>query len=238
MNFRMKRIHLQTAGMAHRLLLTLVLLLGLSKAQTVSESSSSDSLFQTKGIGIKINPFMLLSGNLPVYAEFRLAPNFSLEFSGGITGKDLFFELGRGINDPEFTTQTFADPGFSVQISPRYFYSARHSALKGGYFAPVLEYRHYRAIVSTCNDPLDLAPQNLFLPESRNRFYFKTVFGYQTYSRGHFITDMYFGVGMRYRSSNVVRCEIRPGVGEVPSVVNETALSPVISAGIKLGFGI
>jgi hypothetical protein len=179
---------------------------------------------------IKINPLLIFNGDIPIYWERRIKDQVSVEAGLGFTHMDYvnnIFTLSDQTGNLEVRN---AKPGYSLMIAAKYYPSKFTKALDDIYFGPEIRYRKYNTEVEDCS-PTSLTG---FVAEDRTLIDFKLNVGYIYYLSDRVIVDFYGGIGMRSRNINSSTCN-NSRTAMISTHIND--MVPVISAGIKLGFG-
>jgi hypothetical protein len=179
---------------------------------------------------IKINPLLILNGDIPIYVERRIKDQISLEGGIGFTHMDYvtnIFTVNNQNGNPDVRK---ANPGYSLMVAAKFYPSKYTKALDEFYFGPEIRYRKYNTEVQDCSSPSSA----IFIPETRILTDFKLTIGYISYISDRVIVDFYGGIGMRSRNITSYSCN-SSSTAMVLKQVND--MVPVISAGIKLGFG-
>ncbi|MFN6944492.1 MAG: hypothetical protein ACK4ND_06060 [Cytophagaceae bacterium] len=179
---------------------------------------------------IKINPLLILRGDIPIYYERRIKDQFSIEAGVGITHRDyLFDDLFDEYNNFSRTSRL----GYSFVLAAKFWPSSYTKALDEFYFGPEIRLLRYNYEVMDCAFQ---SSRNL-LSEHRMFTDFKITFGYVSYVTDNVFFDFYSGFGLRSRNIKTTSCEysnLRPS--SKFEIVRD--LVPVFSLGVKVGFGI
>ncbi|HEY8400494.1 MAG TPA: hypothetical protein VIK89_04490 [Cytophagaceae bacterium] len=181
---------------------------------------------------IKVNPILIVNGDMPIYFERRLNDQISIEAAVGVTYMNYIYESFKVETQGQYIEERNALPGYSASGSIKFYPSTYTSALEDFYFGLEARYRHYRS------EALDNSTSSLrgYVPEYRKIIDSKITFGYITYLSDRVIADFYAGFGMRKR--DYARAYYTNENGYTETVYETTNdLIPVISAGIKIGFG-
>jgi len=179
---------------------------------------------------IKVNPLMILNGDIPVYIERRVSDHFSIEAGVGVTQLDYLY-YGFTI-DSSPTTNRIASLGFSFRSSTRFYPSTYTKALEDFYIGPEVRFRQY-------NTEVKCEPSLIPIPESRTRIDFKISGGYIFYLADRVIIDTYGGIGLK--SINIDRTECTDENGNVApggsKHLSGKGVLPLFALGVKIGFG-
>ena len=166
---------------------------------------------------LKTNPFTMLNGDFPVYAEVKLLPRISLEAGAGIQmgyflKEWLYYISGGAPVQWESDEQPVLTGGYSMRVLPRFYLSGRH--LEGLYIGPFWRKRQYG--VKDYDAKVNLTDWCLMLGQQHN-----------LYKNLYF--DYYLGLG--YRS-----VEIR-NAASLPTLTDKPHMNIVMPWGIKVGYG-
>jgi site-specific DNA-adenine methylase len=149
---------------------------------------------------IKLNPLLIINGDIPVYYERRLKENWAVEGSAGITLKDylhdLFYFDPNMPSDVNVVPERKFKPGYSFSFSPRFYPSGIFEESEIFYFAPELRYRKYRS-QALKGESFNSSFQEDFVDEYRQLIDIKLSFGYITYLDDHVFIEWYGGIGIR-----------------------------------------
>lgn len=89
---------------------------------------------------IKVDPGLLLRGEVSAFYEWRLSRHFSAEGSFGITFIDFLYETfendARFLPDGDEANRVQFHTGIAMRLQPRYYPSRYESAIEGFYIAP------------------------------------------------------------------------------------------------------
>lgn len=185
---------------------------------------------------IKLNPLLVISGDMPVYVEHKLAEKLSAEVSLGVTYDNFLtdiFEL------EHYTEQIKKqnEMGYSYSAGLRFYPSNSYETMEGYYFAPEYRYRTYR---STATEYLSL-PLDVPVKQERNISDFKLMFGYVDYIEDQIFIDTYVGVGFRKKDYyNMIKegASVYNGqtIDPVYATWDDHKKAPLLSLGFKFGF--
>jgi hypothetical protein len=185
----------------------------------------------------KFSPTALVRGEVPLYFEHRLSHNYSAEAALGITFEDYFREnILEG--KPLFPKPSNVDrlSGITSRLGLRYFF--KHQSPSGIYISPELEYKNYRKDVHGVylNSNGQYAEGKLHDQQSYSEL--KVLLGFQNtdeYERD-FLFDWFVGLGVRVGTEdNVSPDEMNADVIKNRHV---NVIAPILSFGLKLGFGL
>ena len=182
---------------------------------------------------VKINPLLILNGDIPVYFERRIKNQLSVEGGVGVTYNDYIYN-GFNLADTDLYDENREYKlGYSVVGSVKFYPSRYTKALDEFYFGPEIRFRKYNSQLSeySSNDVL-LGTY----PEHRTLIDFKLMIGYIAYASDFVIFDFYGGVGMRSRDVSFAYLDYS-GTGEEIKYDSYKDMAPVLSAGVKIGFG-
>ena len=184
----------------------------------------------------KINPLLLLRGELPLYYERALTPRLSLELAAGITTRNYlsFSFSGDDVDDFGEATKIRTRPAF--HLGARY-YTTDDLEPQGWYWQIDLTYLEYAKDIRTKDSTGQFT--DIRLPDRRIYNDLRLQTGYQMLSgTSNWLFDLYGGFGLRDRSiSKVVEDHnletgVRTyGIEEVDDII------PVVFLGIKIGMG-
>lgn len=144
---------------------------------------------------IKVNPLLVISGDMPIYVEREIGKKTSVEISGGVTYDNIFSDLLEE-SKYEMNTTKEGKHGVSASAALRYYPAEGGDKLERYYFAPEVRFRHYTSTLVKCDD------FQLNVPQSRNIADFKLVMGYLNYIGDNVFVDFYSGIGMRNKQYN------------------------------------
>ena len=183
---------------------------------------------------VKLNPLLILAGDMPIYIEQKIAKKMSVEVGVGLTYDNMLTEL---LDSKHYREDVDRENAMSYSVSGalRYYPSRVFPALEGYYFAPELRYRNYKANAFEYNG------ERYEVPQSRTFTDYKLTFGFVDFIEDHILMDFYAGIGIRNRDYVNL---ITPGsvfndqtqTMEYYTTRNETSLAPIFSLGFKLGF--
>ncbi|MBK0404223.1 DUF3575 domain-containing protein [Adhaeribacter sp. BT258] len=210
--------------------------------QIIVTEGSPATYFTTKKVAektplrtsIKMNPLLLLQGDIPVYIEQKVAKKLTIELGLGMTYDNVITDA----LDPDHyseSTQKENLMGYSIAAGLRYYPSSTYETMEGYYFAPEIRYRQYKSIA---NQYLE---ETIDVKQGRDLTDFKLGFGYVDFIEDRIFIDMYTGIGMRNRKyHNMVRDgeTVYNGTTTVETyeVWNENKMVPLFSLGAKIGF--
>ncbi|MFN6944488.1 MAG: hypothetical protein ACK4ND_06040 [Cytophagaceae bacterium] len=225
-----------------RVLLLCLILPVFSQAQIVEEVSGSFSETSSwKNSALKVNPLLIMVGDMPIYYERKLGERISVELGAGITTQNFLYEIGRAFNEPigndyEMTLREHSF-GYSLSGSLRLYYE---EALKGLYIGPEFRMRHYASEIRQCGS------QTIIRREHRNMQDITFQFGYIAYLGGNLFFDFYIGIGPRFideiRGHCVREYEQNDPFGNYSSYTHKLIMEPnkvsrlTFNSGLKVGF--
>lgn len=179
-------------------------------------------------LGLKCNPALLLSGELPLFAEWRINRTFSIEAAAGFTYVDLLYESvmngGYFLGNKNVKFRS----GSCFRLQGRMY--PRHSdmAIAGWYAGPELTFRTYKMDWYEFTGLLyDVYPCRRKISEIR------LVGGWQNAENsGEPFFDVYLAVGIRQVWENFP--------AEVPDTYRNGSyrVAPNVGIGLKLGWGL
>jgi hypothetical protein len=186
---------------------------------------------------LKFSPTLLIRGELPVFVERKLSARYGLEGALGITFEDFFKEV---IFQSKPLLQQLPNEnklsGITAKISLHCFTGRG----KPGplYLAPEIDFKNYRKDVHGVFVGANGRYASGALRDEQIYTDIKAVLGYQTpqqFERDFFF-DWFIGLGLRLGTeNNVMNDELNANVIKIKHV---NVLSPVLSVGVKLGFGL
>lgn len=179
----------------------------------------------------KIDPGLLLRGELSVYYEWRLSRHFSVEGSFGVTYIDFLYETfennARFLPDGEESNRVQFHTGIAARLQPRYYPSRYESAIEGFYIAPTVCYRTWN-MEYFVNNGLVAVPHDV----KRTWTELRLQIGEQDCDPYSVVfTEWYLNFGVQMRNDDFV-----VGRGITAEVQNEIYSRLVFGAGIKIGF--
>jgi hypothetical protein len=185
---------------------------------------------------VKLNPFLLIHGEIPVYLERKLAKSFSLEAGLGLTTEDYFkdFLLLQKLIIPR-SPNVEKLGGVTAKLALKYY--LKHTALTNVYISPEVDYKNYRKYVSgTYSNSGGNFSRGRLLDQQKYMDYTVVVGSKKTTEWDHDLYfDWYIGAGLRSGTEdNVVIDENNPLVIRLKTV---NVISPLLVFGIKLGLG-
>ena len=205
--------------------------------QKISTIEKVENPFNSKITRIKINPLVILSGDMPVYIEHELKKNLSGEISVGSTYDNMLSDILETGSQPDLSISKEGLNSYSFSVALRRYTSPQVNALEGYYFSPEVRFRDYRSKVTAVGgEPFDLK-------QSRQVLDGKFVIGYITQTNSRIFFDLYGGIGMRYKFYND-RIEnyaviYDPATQQTTTQVklgDELRRGLLLSLGFKLGF--
>ena len=187
----------------------------------------------------KLNPLLIINGDLPVYYERRLTHNWALEGSIGVTLKDYLYDLfyfdPSAPSDVRLAPERKYKAGYSFSLSPRFYPSGTFEETDIFYFAPEVRFRKYRSQALKSESSNSTFEED-FVDEYRQLIDLKLTFGYVTYLDDNIFIEWYGGIGVRMRTQRqAVILEDSYPQETITESVND--MKPIISSGFKIGFG-
>jgi hypothetical protein len=188
----------------------------------------------TPKTSVKLNPLLILSGDMPLYIEQKIADKITFEVSAGLTYDNFTTAFDLDHYSEGDTRQN--EMGYSYAGGLRYYPSDSYNTMEGYYFAPEFRHRVYNStftqVQGTNIDPVK---------HQRTITDMKLIFGYTNYFEDHIFFDAYMGVGMRDKNyKNLVRSEAYVYNGQNFdqnfSIYNDNVAKPLFALGFKLGF--
>ncbi len=182
---------------------------------------------------VKINPLLILSGDIPFYFEYKLTKKLSAEVAAGPTIRNFWLEA---FNEDLYGSAPVNSNkiGRSLRAALRFYPSNSDEAIVGYYFAPEIMIRRFYS--GTQFNDYSTNPTTLrdYVLET-NQTDFKMVFGYQDSFDSNLIIDYYVGFGLRNSEKDVVDYDSNSTT--YLSVSKEKGVNPTFTLGLKLGFG-
>lgn len=185
---------------------------------------------------VKLNPLLLLRGEVPIFYERALTYKLSVEVGLGVTFRD-YLRLSFGGDDvDDFGT------GIEVVSRPTYhlgvrYYLGQDLEPQGGYLQ--LQFSHLDYIKDVRVQSIDGEFTNDKLRDRRVYNDLRLLAGYQMLSgNSNWMFDLYGGLGMRSRAMDKVR-ENYDTVTRLYSyeVVKQNDIAPAFFLGVKVGLG-
>lgn len=181
---------------------------------------------------IKVNPLLVLNGDMPIYYERRITDHVSLEGSVGFTYNDILYQAFNLSETEVYNEDRKFKPGFSGSGAIKYYPSNYTRALDEFYFGAEVRYRRYNSEIP---NPDGTSMTN-YIQEYRNLMDFKLIGGYIAYISDRVIADIYGGFGMRMRNHSLAYYDTNSANPDVAyDRINDVI--PTISLGVKFGFG-
>lgn len=200
------------------------------------DDAGKDKVTQTTKFTIKINPLLILSGDLPIYVEKPFSDNFSMELGLGVTHEDFLYNNFGNIDDFQTNEERRANLGYSARIAAKYYPSSYLPAPEGWYGGIEIRYRRYNTqILDNCDNS---SFSSTYLDEYRKQIDGRIIFGYSLILGENIVFDLYSGIGMRYSDENQYQC-INSGPSQFLTMQTEPpTTAPRLSLGFKFGFAI
>jgi hypothetical protein len=191
---------------------------------------------------IKINPLLIMFGEIPIYYERKITKKLSAEIALGVTLRNYFldFNLEDDYSGDVYKENQKTNTSFSYRAALRLYPSSSEEAVIGYYFSPEFLYRKY--VISYPYLDMNQNPTDIYYDGYTVQSDFKLVFGYQDYIDNNIIFDYYIGVGMRQQARKHLSTEefydSNSGSYQYYSEIKSASKSvPTISMGLKVGFG-
>lgn len=212
-----------------------------SKPENKKENSNQ------KRNAFKINPILLIRGEMPLYYERAIYKNISGEIAIGVTNTDylqnLFEYMSEDINDfdPTFMAVEKSKPNISYKLGLRFY--KKGMVMDGFYFALEFAQRKYTNEVTMSEQPTlnyitNTYSTTKFTEETKHSEY-KVIIGSQNfYFWEDFFVDYYIGMGIdQYHDTRLGLVKDKsPLSAEYYELKATNKLSPGFYLGIKLGF--
>lgn len=182
---------------------------------------------------VKINPLLVLSGDIPFYFEYKLTKRLSAEVGVGPTIRNFWLEAFQD----EFYAATPINSnkiGRSLRASLRFYPSSTDEAISGYYFAPEIMLRRFYSGVQFNDYNTNPTTLREYVLET-NQTDFKMVFGYQDSFDSNLIIDYYVGFGLR--TSDKEEVDYESNSATYLKVIGLEEVNPTFTLGLKLGFG-
>jgi hypothetical protein len=208
--------------------------------QIIVTEGSPATYFTTKKVAekkplrttVKMNPLLLIQGDIPVYVEHKVAKKVTVELGLGMTYDNVITDALDVDHYPESTEKENL-MGYSIAAGLRYYPSSTYETMEGYYFAPEIRYRQYKSIT---NQYLE---ETINVKQGRNITDFKLGFGYVDFIEDRIFIDLYTGIGMRKRNYYNMVKEVIPASSSMPETYelwDEDKMVPLFSLGAKIGF--
>lgn len=214
--------------------------------------SSDGTKSLRKKNALKINPLLILNGEIPIYYERAISDRFSVEFAIGLTFVDFmgnnmnaFFSDGDSegrVSAGEDVTEKIHN-NLSFKSGLRYYLD--DVILEDYYFAVEFAHRAFSRELIIDEDQYGPTGYNLGysvkkeFDEIQIHNEMKLIFGNQTHSySGNFFMDYYIGVGLDMFIKEEAREDYSASNGFVRSYVlkKEEGIKPRFYFGFKMGF--
>lgn len=182
---------------------------------------------------VKINPLLILSGDIPFYFEYKLTKKLSAEVAVGPTIRNFWLEA---LNDEYYSATPINSNkiGRSLRAALRFYPSSTDEAIVGYYFAPEIMIRRFYSGSQFSDYSTNPTTYRDFILES-NQTDFKMIFGYQDSFDSNLIIDYYIGFGLRSSEYETVNDD--SGSATYLTVDKVKGVNPTFTLGLKLGFG-
>ena len=186
---------------------------------------------------LKINPLVILSGDMPVYLEHELKKNLSGEISVGSTYDNVLSDMLESATQPDLSITKEGLNSYSFSAALRHYPSDKGNALQGYYFSPEVRFRDYRSLVTK------VGGEETNLKQARQILDGKLVVGYLSQSGERIFFDFYGGIGMRYKfyKDRIENYSViyDPATGKTTTHLqrnDQLRRGLLLSLGFKLGF--
>lgn len=191
---------------------------------------------------IKINPLLIINGDIPLLIERKIKDNLTVEAGVGITFKDFIFnsvyknpqasQLSlRSIDSRQYPI------GYSLSLAAKYYFSVEEpNKVEGSYFSAEVRYRNYKsqALKFDANALSNSISADDWVNESRELTDIKISYGNIQYLSNRFFMEFYSGLGIRLR--NIYHAYYSDYTGLNNTVLlHQQDIRPLVSVGIKFG---
>jgi len=193
-------------------------------------------------IAIKVNPLLIINGDVPLLIERKIKDNFTVEAGLGITFKDLIFNsIYKNPQASQLSLRSIDTRqypiGYSLSLAAKYYFSVEEpNKVEGSYFSAEIRYRNYKSQALKC-DANALSSSTLaddWVNESRELTDIKISYGNIQYISNRFFLEFYSGVGIRLRNIYHAYCsDYTPLTNTV--LLHQQDIRPLLSVGIKMG---
>lgn len=173
---------------------------------------------------IKIDPLLIISGDIPLFFETKISKQFSVELGLGFTSSQYNLLSIDMIENAPIDEQ--APLGYSFRVAPRFYLPNYDEAINGYYVSTQLLLRKYNSLYDNSSSGIK---QNLELIKQQTDF--KVLFGFQNIEDYAFLLDYYVGVGLRKTSNDIIE---RDNNGNA-YITNLETLLPTFTIGVKIG---
>ncbi|MBK0404224.1 hypothetical protein I5M27_14605 [Adhaeribacter sp. BT258] len=211
-----------------------------SRRVTYSQQTASEKVqnrHNPRITRVKINPLLILSGDMPVYVEHELKKNLSAEISVGSTYDNVLSDILESASQPDLSITKEGLNSYSFSAALRHYPSVEGSALQGYYFSPEVRFRDYRSLVTK------VGGEDVNLKQGRQILDGKLVIGYINQTSDRIFFDFYGGIGMRYKfyKDRIENYSViyDPATGQTSTHLklnDELRRGLLLSLGFKLGF--
>ncbi|PCJ79920.1 MAG: hypothetical protein COA49_10225 [Bacteroidetes bacterium] len=183
---------------------------------------------------IKVNPLLILNGDIPIYLEHKLNDKLSYEVGIGITVFDYLYNYyNSSLGYSPYVEQHTPEMGYSFRASLRFYPSNYTKALDEFYIGPEFSHRRYNTILEKCdNYPVDAKQEYRAFTD------FKISGGYVLFITENIFFDIYGGIGLRFKANSISACTYSESEIISTTPVLDKAILPAISLGVKVGFEI
>lgn len=183
---------------------------------------------------IKLNPLLIVNGDMPIYVEHKFAEKLTAEVSLGMTYANQMNDYFDEQYYPQYMTKQ-NETGYSYSAALRYYPSNSYETMEGYYFAPEFRNRVYKATAT------EYMTRQINEKQTKNISEVRILFGYTNYFEDHLFIDFYTGVGYRTKAYHNMLGEgsnIYTGQSFDANytLYNDTKISPMLALGFKIGF--
>jgi hypothetical protein len=191
---------------------------------------------------IKINPLLIINGDIPVLIERKIKDNITVEAGLGITFKDFIFNSfyknpqASQLDLQSVDTRQYPI-GYSLSFAAKYYFSVEEpNKVEGSYLSAEVRYRNYKsqALKFDANALSNSISPDDWVNESRELTDIKISYGNIQYISNRFFMEFYSGIGIRLR--NIYHAYYSDYTGLTNTVLlHQQDIRPLVSVGIKLG---
>lgn len=196
---------------------------------------------------LKINPILLIRGEIPIYYEKAITKSISGEIAIGVTNTDylqnLIEHMSEDINvvDPTFMAEEKSKPNISYKLGLRFY--KKGMVMDGFYFSLEFAQRKYTNEITMGEQPTLNYITNTYsttkFTEETNHIEYKVIIGSQNfYFWEDFFVDYYIGAGIdQYNDTRLGLVKDKsPLSAEYYELKATNKLTPGFYLGIKIGF--
>ncbi len=208
-----------------------------NRVKVFNPSNTKDFFYASDNykLAVKLNPILILFGEIPVYFEHRLGEKLSGEMAVGVTLRNYYLDIAD--NDNSSNTSEVIDNdkfGYSFRAALKFYPSSAEEPILGYYFAPEIMTRMYYRSFQYKQGFVPAAASSDTYNLKKIQTDFKILFGYQDYLDANILIDYYLGFGIRNVNMEESNSDINsPKYGDIGTKRSRT---PVFTAGVKLGF--